>query len=154
MEDGLKKALGEAHRHYTQHINFREDWRGHLWRERFHSFPMDENYLLATVRYVERNPVAARLCELPENWKWSSACAHLKGEDDALISVRPMLDRVQRWGPYLSITDKPNDNEEIIERHNRSGRPLGNNRFVKKLEKITGGTLAPKKSRRKRKAIK
>ena len=66
--DGLRKALGEAHRHYTRHINFREGWRGHLWQERFHSFPMDENYLLATVRYVERNPVAARLCELPEDW--------------------------------------------------------------------------------------
>ncbi len=29
-EDGLRAALGEAHRRYTRHINFREGWRGHL----------------------------------------------------------------------------------------------------------------------------
>jgi putative transposase len=61
-EDGLRATLGEAHRHYTRHINYRQGWRGHLWQERFHSFLMDEDYLLATVRYVERNPVAAGLC--------------------------------------------------------------------------------------------
>jgi len=41
-EDGLRVTLGEAHRRYTRHINFREGWRGHLWQERFHSFTMDE----------------------------------------------------------------------------------------------------------------
>lgn len=46
---------------------------------------MDEDYLLATVRYVERNPVAARLCDLPEDWKCSSAGAHIKGEDETLV---------------------------------------------------------------------
>ncbi len=52
-EDGLRATLGEAHGRYTRHINFREGWRGHLWQERFHSFTMDEKYLLSTVRYVE-----------------------------------------------------------------------------------------------------
>jgi putative transposase len=32
----------------------RQGWRGHLWQERFHSFPMEEDYLLATVRHVEQ----------------------------------------------------------------------------------------------------
>ena len=66
-EDGLRATPGEAHRRYTRHINFRKAWRGHLWQERFHSFTMDERYLLSTVRYVERNPVAARLCYQPED---------------------------------------------------------------------------------------
>ena len=101
-EDGLRATLGEVHRRYTRHINFRQGWRGHLWQERFHSFSMDEDYLLATVGYVERNPVAAKLCKFPENWNWSSARAHIKGEDDALVRVRPMLDRVDRWNTYLS----------------------------------------------------
>jgi putative transposase len=112
-EDGLRASLGEAHRRYTRYVNFREGWRGHLWQERFHSFSMDEDYLLATVRYVERNPVAANLCKFPEDWRWSSARAHIKGEDDALVRVRPMLDRVERWGTYLSDAVKP-DEEELI----------------------------------------
>src|SRR3972149_11089652 len=59
--DSLFKAIGEAHRRYTRHINFREEWRGHLWQGRFASHPMNENYLLATTRYIELNPVRAGL---------------------------------------------------------------------------------------------
>ena len=40
--EGLARAIGEAHRRYTRHINFRENWRGHLWQGRFASFPMDK----------------------------------------------------------------------------------------------------------------
>ena len=66
-EDGLQRALGEAHRRYTRHINFRENWRGHLWQERFASFPMGENHLLAAARYIELNPVRAHMVEDPVN---------------------------------------------------------------------------------------
>lgn len=41
-EDGLRAALGEAHRRYTRAVNFREGWRGHLWQSRFASCPTDE----------------------------------------------------------------------------------------------------------------
>src|SRR4030042_6340136 len=41
-ENGLRRAIGEAHRRYTRRINFREGWRGHLWQGRFGSFPMGE----------------------------------------------------------------------------------------------------------------
>jgi putative transposase len=104
---------------------------------------MDEDYLLATVRYVERNPVAAKLCKFPEDWKWSSARAHIKGEDDALVRVRPMLDRVDRWRDCLSATGNSNEGE-LIEQHARTGRPLGSSDFVRWLEIITGENLAPK----------
>ena len=52
-ETGLARAIGEAHRRYTRRINFRENWRGHLWQERFASFPMDEQHLLAAARYAK-----------------------------------------------------------------------------------------------------
>ena len=54
-KDGLSYLFRQVHRHYTRYINFREKWKGHLWQERYHSFVMDEQYLLATVRYVELN---------------------------------------------------------------------------------------------------
>ncbi len=100
-EYGLRAALGEAHRRYTGYINNREGWRGHLWQERFHSFVMDEEHLLATVRYVERNPVAAKLCARPEHWRWFSAKAHICGKDYELVRVKPMLDRINDWHSYL-----------------------------------------------------
>jgi len=142
-EDGLRATLGEAHRQYTRHINLRQDWRGHLWQERFYSFPMDEDYLLATVRYVEHNPVAAKLCRHPGEWPWSSARAHLQGIDDNLVTVKPMLDRIPDWITFLSSINQ-NDTTDSIRLHNRTGRPLGSAGFTRALEQQTGKTLAPK----------
>ena len=76
-KDGLRRAIGEAHRRYTRRINFREKWRGYLWQGRFASFVMDEPYLLAAARYVELNPLRANLVADAAEWPWSSAGAHL-----------------------------------------------------------------------------
>ena len=89
--DGLRRGIGEAHRRYTRRINFREKWRGYLWQGRFASFVMDEPYLLAAARYVELNPVRAKLVEHAPKWRWSSAKAHLSGRDDRLVKVAPLL---------------------------------------------------------------
>ena len=144
-EDGLRASLAEAHRQYSRQINFREDWRGHLWQERFHSCPMDRTHLLAAVRYVEQNPVKAGLVRRPANWPWSSARAHLEGCDDELVRVRPMLKLVGDWARYLKDKN-PAEAETRLERHARTGRPLGDARFLKRAERITGRHLKPEKS--------
>lgn len=47
---------------------------GRFWaRDYFDRFIRDEAHFLSAVRYVERNPVKARLCQSPEDWPWSSA---------------------------------------------------------------------------------
>ncbi len=109
---------------------------------------MDEKHLLSTVRYVERNPVVARLCVKPQDWAWSSARAHLKGENDELVSVEPMIKRVGNWTEYLSGSDNSN-NTDLIKQHTRTGRPLGNTEFIRKLEVFTGEELASKRPGRK-----
>jgi len=144
-KDGLRASIGEAHRRYTRRINFREGWRGHLWQERFHSFLMDENYLLSTVRYVENNPVKANLCVRAEDWEWSSAQAHIEGKDDILVSVKPMLDRIGNWASYLSQDDAICNIDETIGQHARTGRPLGDESFIRQLEVVTSLSLMPQK---------
>ena len=99
--DGLARAIGEAHRRYTLHINNRENWRGHLWQERFASFPLDERHLLAAARYIEMNPVAAGLAAQPGEYRWSSARAHLQGEADGLVNAAPLLGLVGNWHAIL-----------------------------------------------------
>lgn len=101
-EEGLRRAIGEAHLRHTRQINFREGWRGHLWQGRFSSFTMDENYLLAAARYAELNPVRAKLVDRPEVYQWNSAIAHLEGRDDELVKVSPLLDLVGHWREFLS----------------------------------------------------
>ena len=152
-ENSLAKLFSDVHRRYTRRINFREGWRGHLWQERFHSFVMDEQYLLATVRYVELNPVRARLCKRPEEWRWSSVHAHLRTEDDRLVSVRPMLERVRDWQAYLQ-QDGDKSMTDDIRQHTRTGRPAGNDNFLSHLELTSRRTLRRKRPGPKRKLIK
>ncbi len=109
---------------------------------------MDEKHLLFTVRYVERNPVAARLCVNPQDWEWSSARAHLKGEDDEPVSVEPMFKRVGNWTEYLSGSDN-SSNTDLIKQHTRTGRPVGSTEFIHELEVFTREELAPKRPGRK-----
>jgi REP element-mobilizing transposase RayT len=42
QERSLARTFGEAHRKYTRMVNFREGWRGSLWQQSFHSYPMGE----------------------------------------------------------------------------------------------------------------
>ncbi len=142
--DGLRAALGEAHRRYTRHVNLREDWRGYLWQGRFASCPMDEAYLLACARYVELNPVRARLARRARDWRWSSARAHLAGEDDELVRVRPLLALAPDWREFLAAGLGAADHE-AIRAGERTGRPLGSPRFVARLEKRLDRPLARKK---------
>lgn len=49
---------------------------GHLYQGRFKSFPVQrDEHLLSVCRYVERNALAAELCERAEEWRWSSLWA-------------------------------------------------------------------------------
>lgn len=142
--DGLRAALGETHRRYTRHVNFREGWRGYLWQGRFASVPMDETYLLACARYVELNPVRAKLARRARDWRWSSARVHLAGRDDGLVAVAPLLDLAPDWGGFLGAGLADPD-REAIRAGERTGRPLGSDRFVARLEKRLGRRLARQK---------
>lgn len=140
----LARTFGEAHRRYTRMINFREDCRGHLWQERFHSYPMDEGHLLAAVRYVERNPVEAGMVKRVEDWEWSSARYHLGIETtDWLVREQNLFGLVNDWRQFL--TDDDEDDRTNYELQLRTGRPLGTDDFIDRLEKLIGMGLRRKK---------
>jgi putative transposase len=155
--DGLRAALGEAHRRFTRAMNRRREREGGLFRGRFASFPMDPKFLPLCARYVEQAPVRARLAPKAANWRWSSAKAHLKGKRDPLIDVKAVLDLEKNWKTLIA---QPLTAAELkaIGGCERTGRPLGPPAFVERLEKKLGRTLArqkpgpkPKKSRAKAK---
>jgi len=110
---------------------------------------MDEPYLLSTVRYVELNPVHANMVNHPEDYIWSSARAHIAGEDDGLVKVAPMLDRVDDWQGYLD-SGLDDASIELVRKHSRTGRPLGSDAFVDRLESQSERILRPQKRGRKR----
>jgi len=119
-------------------------WTGYLWQGRFSSFPMDDAHLLAAARYIELNPVRAGIADDPHSYPWSSAKAHLRGQDDRLVLVRPLLEMTGDWRSFLK-EESPCPSDDALRQRESTGRPLGSDAFLAELEEKTGRTLKPKK---------
>jgi len=142
-ESSLALGIGEAHRRYTRYINFREGWRGYLFQGRFHSCPLDGDYLLAAVRYALRNPVRAGIAKQPWDYRWSSARWQVgMVASDPLAGPSELLRDINDWYAFLGVDEKSTDQ---IRKHTRTGRPLGSERFLDFLERVTGRSLHPKR---------
>jgi putative transposase len=138
--DGLGLAVGEAHRRYTNFINARGRWTEHLFQSRFASVAMDESHLRSAVLYVSHNTVRARIVSRAEDWVWSSVRAHLAGEDDSLVSVRPVLDR---WPNFRDLLLEDYEEDFTSLRKTEGiGRPLGTAEFVTEFERRLGRPIA------------
>ena len=148
-EAGLRRALSETHRRYTQALNRRQGWVGHLWQGQFSSCMLDPQHVLAAERYIELNPVRARLASVPQDWPWSSARAHLDDRDDGLSSTSPLLEAVGDWRAFLAGGLRERDADDL-RLHERTGRPLGDPGFLAELELKLGRRLRPGKRGRKK----
>ncbi|HAH20199.1 MAG: transposase [Omnitrophica WOR_2 bacterium GWF2_43_52] len=140
----LGKSLGETHKKYTRMINFRKGWRGYLWQGRFKSYILDERYLYAAVRYVERNPVRAKIVKKAQDYRWSSARSHVYKEKDELLSDFYLLRELADWSAYLAEEDKPDD-LKLMRYHGQVRRPLGNSEFLERLARKLGVEVRTKK---------
>lgn len=143
-EDSLQRALKPLHMRYAQMINRKHSWNGHLWQGRFFSSPLDLEYLWAAIRYVERNPVRARIVKSAEQYPWSSAAAHCQLTDDIVLTRKAIwlkqIDQIADWRIWLAEEDMP-DKLDVLRRHTNKGLPCGSKSFVTKLEKLAGRTL-------------
>ncbi len=143
-ETGLSRAVGETHRRYSGYINARLRVTGHLFQGRFGCVAMDEAHLMAAFRYLAMNPVKAKLAATAADWPWSSTPAHLRRQDDGLVTVRPLLERVDSFADFLEV---PADAERVaaLTKGQTIGRPLMGDQELGELEKRLGRTLRPGK---------
>jgi putative transposase len=102
---------------------------------------MDEAHLHAAIGYVSLNPVRARLVPRAADWPWSSVQAHLAAEDDALVTVRPVLDRVEDFAALIE-TDADHPAFTALRAAETTGRPLATADFVADLERRLGRPIA------------
>lgn len=145
----LAVAMRRTHSRYALYINARRNRSGHLWQNRFYSGALDDEHLWVALRYVEKNPVRANLVQHAEEYKWSSAAAHI-GTDrsgSALLDwdFHAKAGGEKRW---LDLLAEP---EEILairrlQRGTFSGRPIGNPEFISRLEKELGRPLTASRS--------
>lgn len=147
-EAGLGRALGETHRRYTNRVNARTGETGLIWQGRFSSFPLDEPFVLPAVHYIEMAPVMAGLCKNPAAFRWSSARAHIRGQDDRLCTAAPLLEHAPDWQGFLQKGVNISHMQKLAG-HISTGRPLGDGAFIEKLENQTGRALKKRRPGRK-----
>jgi putative transposase len=81
------------HRHYKG--------SGHVWQGRFKAFPVQsDRHYLTVLRYVERNPLRAKMVERSQNWEWSSLKPTTRSGPDGLLCDGPILKPAQ-WTRHV-----------------------------------------------------
>jgi putative transposase len=144
--DGLRRALARVHRGYAGIVQARRKRSGHFWQGRFGAVAMDEQHLAAALRYVSLNPVRARLVQRAQDWRWSSTRAHLRQKDDGVTTLKPISDRFPRFADL--IANEPDAETDLFDRLRAAesvGRPLGDDGFLARLERLTRRSLKPGK---------
>ena len=127
---GLMKQLGQR---YAQYFNRAYGRTGPVWEGRYHSsVAQHARYVLGCYRYIELNPVDARMVSHPALYTWSSYRANALGRDDSLISPHPEylalgLDVSSQRRAYAGLFDHAIDPSliEEIRAATRGGYPMG-----------------------------
>jgi putative transposase len=93
---------------------------------------------------VSLNPVRARLVQRAQDWRWSSTSAHLRGKDDGVTTLKPVRGRFPHFADLLA-SEPETDLFVPLRAAESIGRPLGDDRFLARLERRTGRALKPAK---------
>jgi putative transposase len=100
---------------------------GHVYQGRYKSFPIqDEGHLWTVLRYVEANPLRARLVKRAEDWLWSSLST--RPVRDGLLEVaRPRLGRWSRDANWRKAVNAPLEaaQMDLLRRSVVRGTPYG-----------------------------
>ena len=96
---------------------------------------MSDSHLRSAIRYVENNPVEANMVKKAEEYPWSSARAHVLKEEDPLLSQFFLNDEIDDWAGYLLQEEV--FYRRLFDKHEKTGRPLGDSDFVQGIEKLT-----------------
>ncbi len=120
---------------------------GHVYQSRFKNFIVQRDEHLAWVlRYVERNPLRARLIKRAEDWPWSSLHARLRGPDEIkrLLSAWP-IDEPADWVQRVNRPQTQREEDAITESIRR-GSPLGDERWMAQTVRRynLGSTIRPR----------
>ena len=109
----LSRVMAGLQSAYTQWFNRRHERVGHLFQGRYKAFLVQEDrYLVALIRYVHLNPVAAGVVKNASTYSWSSDRYFRRGTgpswldlDAALPSLGPTRQSAVRR--YVELVDGP-----------------------------------------------
>jgi len=133
----LSKMMAGVARSYVYYYQKNYNLGGHIWQGRFKSQPIEkERYLLSCGRYIERNPVKAKIVNFAEKYEYSSARFYCIGASDNLTTEDPCFesfgkDIAERRKNYSEFLKTFEEQEEIMFKENES--PIGSAEFKARL---------------------
>lgn len=139
----LMKRLAGRQTRYTNRLG---DRRGTLWESRYKSSAIQtEKYLLACCRYVELNPVRARMVEDPEQYPWSSYSQRINANEDSWLDTDACFTalgsntekRRRRYKEYVAGSI-PDGEWQLIREAVQRGQLTGDNGFIGDVEQLVG----------------
>jgi putative transposase len=139
--DRLKAFAGGIQQTYAQYHHARHGGCGVFWQGRYGSQPVEiGEYLVRCGRYIERNPVRAKLVECAWDYAWSSARCYVQGLNDGLTNVNPYIaadkmssaDRRRYGAALMSGVD------DAWFRNLKRGEVLGSESFAQSLGRQAG----------------
>ena len=146
-EDSLARGVGLTNQVYTQYLNRKLKQSGQVWQNRFYSCIVENNDTLWTVaRYIECNPLKVNLADNAEEYRWSSAKAHITGSKDELLYNPSWLAEQDRASYVDFICQSDDEAEKLLRTATRTGRPFGSESFIDGMEFLLNRTLRPRKA--------
>ncbi|MCK4245286.1 MAG: transposase [Candidatus Omnitrophica bacterium] len=139
-DNSLSKTMQKLSLRYTQYINSKYKRTGRLWECRFHSSVVDrERYLWSVCRYIERNPIRAKIVNEPVKYKWSSAKVNTSLDQQDNLVEPIWQDHLERE-EYIKFLNQPDNKDEIgrIRKSTFGGIPMGTDEFLKDIAKTLG----------------
>jgi putative transposase len=125
----LTSHVRRYHRHYHG--------SGHVWQGRFKAFPIEQDeHLLTVLRYVQRNPLRARLVRRAETWAWSSLCWRPGGKRAAILSEWP-VPCPRNWLARVNAVETEAE-LAAVRRSIARGAPFGDERWSERTAKRLG----------------
>jgi putative transposase len=117
------------HRHYQG--------SGHVWQGRFKAFPVQsDDHYLTVLRYVERNPLRAKLVARSQDWEWSSLKPTVRSGPDGLLTPGP-IEKPSQWTRLVNGVQSKAELSSL--RHSLArGAPFGNTQWQAATAKKLG----------------
>ena len=153
-QDGAVSLMMQSvGRRYVQYFNYKYQRSGTLWEGRYKSCLVQaERYLIEVYRYIELNPVRAKMVEDPSGYVWSSYQVNALGKMSDLCTPHPEYlrlggtkdERMKNYRALFSHHVEGDLLEEIRSSVNK-GMAIGHGRFKDEIEVLTGRRLKPKK---------
>jgi putative transposase len=146
QKGGISTLMQVVCSRYAQYINKKYSRTGTLWSGRHKASAIDtENYLLKCYRYIELNPVTARIVNTPEDYAWTSHHHNAWSVRDPLISTHELYralgqNREQRCSSYRGLFRSPLSgvDYDAIRKAAHFSMPLGSNKFIDEIERKIG----------------